>query len=112
MEEGEDLAEAARRELAEETGFVPSALKQIDYSYSFPMQDEWQDVYAPDVEEIVVYVFLAFVDEQQEPAFSSARHVAVVRCGSGAGVADLSRKHRGPETLQRSLEGAIRCKVK
>ena len=71
VEEGEELEEAATRELAEETGFVPSTLKQIDYSYSFPMRDEWRNVYAPGVEEIVEYVFIAFVDQHQEPTISS-----------------------------------------
>jgi len=70
VEEGEDLVEAAMRELAEETGFVPSALEQIDYSYSFPMQDEWREIYGVGVEKITEYVFVAFVDGQQEPTIS------------------------------------------
>lgn len=70
LEEGEELMDAAMRELAEETGFVPSALVQIGYSYSFPMQDEWRHMYAPGVEEIREHVFAAFVEEQREPAIS------------------------------------------
>lgn len=70
VEEGEDLVEAAMRELAEETGIVPSALEQIDYSYSFPMEEAWRGLYAAGVEEIVEYVFVALVDREQEPALS------------------------------------------
>ena len=70
VEEGEDLLEAAVRELAEETGLIPSALERMDYSYSFPMQDEWRDIYAVGVEEIVEYVFVAFMDGRQEPEIS------------------------------------------
>jgi dATP pyrophosphohydrolase len=70
VEEGEDLAGAAMRELAEEAGMVPSALEQIDCSYTLTMQDEWRDLYAADVEEIVEYVFVALVDRQQEPTIS------------------------------------------
>jgi dATP pyrophosphohydrolase len=70
VEEGEDLAGTAMRELAEEAGLVPSALEQMDCSYSLLMQDEWRELYAAGVEEIVEYVFVAFIDRQQEPAIS------------------------------------------
>lgn len=62
IEEGEDLAAAARRELIEETGLVPSALERVDYSYSVPIENEWRHLYAPDVKEIIEYVFVAYVD--------------------------------------------------
>ena len=61
VEDGEDLAEAARRELIEETGIVPLALERIDYSYSFLVDDE----------KITVYIFVAHVAARQEPEISS-----------------------------------------
>jgi lipoyl(octanoyl) transferase len=70
VEEGEDLAVTAMRELAEEAGLVPSALEQMVYSYTLSMQDEWRELYATGVEEIVEYVFVALVDRQQEPTLS------------------------------------------
>lgn len=70
VEEEEGLVEAARRELYEETGLVPFALEQIDYSYSLTMEDEWRHMYAAGVEEIVEYVFIALVDGQQEPTIT------------------------------------------
>jgi len=42
VEQGEELDEAARRELLEETGFTPLKLERIDFSYSFPVADEWR----------------------------------------------------------------------
>ena len=70
LEEGENLVQAARRELAEETGFVPSKLEQIGFSYSFPIRDEWRKQYGPGPKEVVEYVFVAFVNGQQKPKLS------------------------------------------
>jgi 8-oxo-dGTP pyrophosphatase MutT (NUDIX family) len=69
VEEGEDLEGAALRELAEETGFIPSGLEQLDYSYSFPLREEWSGKYAS-VKELVEYVFVAFIDDHREPTIS------------------------------------------
>jgi len=68
-EEGESLADAAKRELLEETGLVSYAIEQINYSYSLPMEDEWRSSYAEGVEEIVEHVFLAFVDREPKLSF-------------------------------------------
>jgi dATP pyrophosphohydrolase len=70
LEEGEDLEQAARRELAEETGFVPSALEQLNYSYSFLIKEEWRKIYPPGAQEIVEHAFVAFVDGQGDPTLS------------------------------------------
>lgn len=67
LEENEDLEQAARRELAEETGFVPFLLERLDYSYS---KEEWRKLYPPGVEEIVEHVFVAFVEGQGKPMLS------------------------------------------
>ncbi len=76
VEEGEDLAEAARRELLEETGLVPLTLENIDYSYSYSVVgNEWPEhFYAAGVEKITEHVFVAFVEEQQEPVLDSDEH--------------------------------------
>ncbi len=70
VEEGEGLAEAATRELAEETGLTPSVLERVDYTHTFPMQDEWRAMYGPGVEEITEHAFVALVDGQPEPTVS------------------------------------------
>ncbi|MFQ6061465.1 MAG: NUDIX pyrophosphatase [Thermoplasmata archaeon] len=75
VEEGENLEEAARRELFEEAGLLPIALERIDYSYSFPVEDKWRHIYeyGDDVEEIVAYVFLAYMDDK-EPTIDTREH--------------------------------------
>ncbi|UCG11528.1 MAG: NUDIX domain-containing protein [Deltaproteobacteria bacterium] len=70
LEEGEDLEQAAMRELTEETGFVTATREQLKYSYSFPIQEEWCEMYPPKVEQIVEHVFVAFVAGLGEPTLS------------------------------------------
>ena len=67
----EALSEAARRELAEETGQTPVALDRIDYSYTVPVADRFRHLYAPGLEEITGHVFLAWVDDQAEPVIGA-----------------------------------------
>jgi dATP pyrophosphohydrolase len=75
VEWGELLADAARRELAEETGFAPLRLEPVDCSYTFPMQDEWVEMYPPGTSEVIEHVFLAVVESSQ-PRLSSDEHDA------------------------------------
>ena len=74
VEEGEEVLEAAKRELAEETGFILSGIQRIDYAYRFPVADEWRDLYAEDVKEITEYVFVAYVDGQPDPILDPREH--------------------------------------
>jgi 8-oxo-dGTP pyrophosphatase MutT (NUDIX family) len=76
VEEGEDLAEAATRELLEETGLEPLALEDIGYSYSYSIAgDEWQEHF-PDagVVRITEHVFVAIVEERQDPVIDPHEH--------------------------------------
>lgn len=74
IEEGEDLVEAARRELTEETRLVPSLIERIDYSYSFSIEDRWRHLYSAGEEKITEYVFIARVDGRQEPEIDPVEH--------------------------------------
>ena len=61
-EEGETLLQGAAREVLEETGFTPARICSVDFTYRFPVIDEWREAYGPDPEEIVEHVFVAEVD--------------------------------------------------
>ena len=74
VEGDEDLAEAARRELIEETGLVPLALDRIDYSYSFSVEDRWRHLYADGVKKVIEHVFVAYVERQQESEIDPGEH--------------------------------------
>jgi dATP pyrophosphohydrolase len=74
VEEDEDILEAARRELVEETGIVPSEIQRVDYTYSFPVTDRWRFLYAEGVQEIVEYVFVAHAEGQHDPMIDPREH--------------------------------------
>ena len=61
-EEGETLLQGAAREVLEETGFRPAQICSIDFSYRFPVIDEWRKSFGPGPVEIVEHVFVAEVD--------------------------------------------------
>jgi 8-oxo-dGTP pyrophosphatase MutT (NUDIX family) len=70
LEEGEDLIAAARKELVEETGFIPSSLEKTEYSYPFFKDDKWKTIYVKEVDEIIEHVFIAFIEGSTEPTLS------------------------------------------
>ncbi len=61
-EEGEALLQGAAREVLEETGLTPAEICSLDFTYRFPVVDEWREAYGPDPDEIVEHVFVAEVD--------------------------------------------------
>jgi dATP pyrophosphohydrolase len=77
VEVGETLAQAARREVVEETGyrrfirFLP-----LDYRYSYPLdRPQWGHLYAPEVETIAEECFGAEVGlDQGEPVLDPSEH--------------------------------------
>ena len=50
------------REVLEETCITPSSICSVDYTYRFPVADEWRESYVPNTREIVEHVFVAEVD--------------------------------------------------
>ncbi|MFW9848635.1 MAG: NUDIX pyrophosphatase [Candidatus Thorarchaeota archaeon] len=73
-EKNEKILEAAKRELLEETGFIPEIIFKVDYSYMIDVSDTKGSVYAPDVEMIPEYVFLARVPEDSIPVIDPSEH--------------------------------------
>jgi dATP pyrophosphohydrolase len=69
-EVGETLLEGAARELKEETQLAPKSLDQVDFGYSFPVEDDWKWAYDPNVTKIDEFVFLAEVADDVEPILS------------------------------------------
>jgi 8-oxo-dGTP pyrophosphatase MutT (NUDIX family) len=66
----ETLLEGAARELREETQLSPTHLFPVEFSYTFPVQEEWKACYAPGTEIIEEFAFLAEIADGSEPTLS------------------------------------------
>ena len=74
VEGDEEYFSAALRELTEETGFESVSLEMIDYSYSFPVEEEMRKLYEQPVEYITEIVFAARIDNDKNPVLDPAEH--------------------------------------
>ncbi len=74
VESGETVEQTAARELTEETGFTPDNLRSIDYSYSFPADEFFKDIFEAPPEEIRVHVFVTQVPSDSEPTLDPVEH--------------------------------------
>ncbi len=66
----ESLLAAAKRELFEETQFLPSTIRRVDFDYLFLVNDDWKWAYHPDVTSIQEYIFLAAIPGNADPVLS------------------------------------------
>jgi len=74
VESGETIEQAARRELTEETGFPTDDLRPTGFTYSFPPDEFFQDIYDTEPDEIAVHVFVARVKPGAEPRLDPVEH--------------------------------------
>jgi 8-oxo-dGTP pyrophosphatase MutT (NUDIX family) len=90
LEPGEEPADAARRELAEEVGLV-APVDDLGKTYVYSLADEPPDVrarFAPDVMEVVVTSFAAEAPPGWEPALDE-EHVSHRWCKAGDAISVL-----------------------
>ena len=75
LEAGETPLEAARRELAEETGLVAAErLVDLDLNQRFPIARAWRHRFAPGVTENLEHSFALEVPEAFTPVLNPAEH--------------------------------------
>ena len=89
VEGDEEYFTAALRELKEETGFEPNELMLVDYSYHYPVREQWKIVYERPFDIINEVVFLAIVDSRSEPTIDPEEHDAYQWCRYAEAVGKL-----------------------
>jgi len=108
VEGEESVAQAAARELFEETGLTPSALEQIDFSYAFPAREEKRNRHGWGTEELVEYVFVAVVGDE-EPRMDRREHKEWRWCGVDEAL-ELLKWEENTEALRRA-DALVRARL-
>ncbi len=73
-ERGEKLIDGAKRELLEETSFVPNFIFHTDFSYTIQLDENHAEDYLPGTKEILEYVFIARIDHTDNPTLDPLEH--------------------------------------
>lgn len=73
---GETAAQAAVREVSEETGLDPAGLVDAKYTNRFPILPEWRGRYAPGVAENLEHLLYLELPEIREVTLNAEEHVA------------------------------------
>lgn len=68
--DGEELIQAAKRELLEETGINPKSIRQTSFMCSLIVEPQWRHHYRPEVTKIDEFVFTAELSEFESPTLS------------------------------------------
>lgn len=76
LEWGETPAEAAARELVEETGLDPAGLRDAHVTRSFPIVPEWRGRYAPEVTENTEHRWYLELEAPVDVEIRSSEHRA------------------------------------
>lgn len=72
----ETAAQAAAREVREETGLDPAGIADAKYTNRFPILPEWRDRYAPGVAENLEHLLYLELPEIREVTLNAEEHVA------------------------------------
>ena len=73
-ERRERLIDGAKRELLEETSFVPNFIFQTNFSYTIPLDEKNAEAYPPGTKEIPEHVFITRIDHTDNPTLDPLEH--------------------------------------
>ena len=71
LEASESFSDAARREVAEETGFELKSVSDTGFQHAYPIRPDWRKHYSPGPTEVTERIFVAQLSASSEPTLSS-----------------------------------------
>ena len=80
VENDEEYYTAALRELKEETGFEPEKIEMIDFTYTFPVEEDMRKLYDHPVDLITEIIFIAHIKNGLDPILDPEEHDAFQWC--------------------------------
>ena len=104
LEWGETPAQAAARELAEETG-IHARPEDCHISHRFPIVPPWRARYAPDVHHNVEHVFRLVLPQRVEVRLNPAEHEAAVWLPKAQAI-QRAASWTNREAIERCVPGA------
>ena len=75
LDDGESPAEAAVRELEEETGLEAEGLEDLGLQARFPIHPDWRHRYAPEVSENLEHAFALRLPDRRDIRLEAGAHV-------------------------------------
>jgi len=73
--EDEPLIECAKRELLEETSYIPQFIYQTEESYKLPIKEKSLHLFSAGTSEWTEFLFIARIEQQEDPTIRSDEHV-------------------------------------
>ena len=68
------MLDAAKRELLEETSYIPNFIFQTDFSYNIKIEEKYNKDYPEGVKDIPEYVFVARINQPDLPSIDPKEH--------------------------------------
>ncbi|NPD90164.1 MAG: NUDIX pyrophosphatase [Asgard group archaeon] len=80
VDEGEPLINCAKRELLEETSYIPQFIFQMEDSYKLPIKEKSLHLFPEGTTEWTEFLFIARIEQQEDPTIRLDEHVAWKWC--------------------------------
>jgi dATP pyrophosphohydrolase len=72
--EGESLVDCAKRELLEETSYIPQFIYQTEETYKLPIKEKSLHLFPEGTKEWTEFLFIARIEQEEDPTIRADEH--------------------------------------